>query len=419
MSYDALGVDYPELPFVEKESSPKAIKATSTQPSAAPGIASKAATDMTRAVASPTKRSRPASKTQAADSPAASTLRPHPSAKSASPAKTQAHPEAAPRGAARSNRAARLVSLANPNDFHPAEYIDNDYRIRGGGKRHNRRSPAMVILMALVIIIGIGLLGVFLWNAFNNLLGEKPLEQVITLSASETRDAVDSEMPVLLNYIHGTADDAYAAFVEAGWNVLIPGRETSDNPDQSAAGSEIIHLAPGVDPTVLDEGYYASEFDAYDYDELQASFNGIWALDITQGDLGGYAQLKYINFVSDSLTEEFQYLRGLQGLDGVDTVVLTPDGSDNFGNSYIQGYTVIEGTTYFWKIIGIAFGDYYGGQDRRDLPETAVFVKCTIATFDFYGAALPSPDETDSTEETGSTEETASTEETDSTEETG
>jgi hypothetical protein len=239
--------------------------------------------------------------------------------------------------------------------------------------------------MAVVIIVGVGLLGAFLWNTLEGLLSKKPVEQVVTLSAYETRDAIDAEMPVLLDYLGVSAADAHAAFAEMGWNVVLPERDTSDNPDETATGGELVHLAPGVDTAILDDRYYASEFDGYNFDELQASFNGAWMLDLSQGDLGSFAQFKYVNFAADSLVDEFQHLRELQGLFDDRSIVIV-DGVDGYGNSYARGYTVIDDVTYYWTIVGIAFGDYYGGQDKRSLPETAVFVRLKLADFDFYGA---------------------------------
>jgi hypothetical protein len=444
MSYETLGVDYPEFPFVEgktiqdtaktasgsadkrdatsqtnamprKASSSRTPSTSSTsrtssasrsssgfdtdapasettQSVATAESASKTTTRRSRtATASTTRKSRSAAETTITDAttttgrPAADTLRAHPSTATSSTTKKRSRSDTAARSTATPKRAPRLATLANPNDFHPAELVDNSYHIRGGGTRHNRRSPVMVILMALVIISGGGLLGFFLWDAFQGLLGEKPVENVITLSASETRGAIDSEMPVLLDYIWNGSESAQAVFLDNGWNVVMTGRDTSDNPDTTAVGSEIIHLAAGVDPSVLDNGYYASEFDGYDYDELQANFNGAWMLDISQGDLGVYAQLKYVNFAADSLDDEFQHLRELQRFAG-DNLVTETEGVDGFGNSYVRGSLVIEEVTYYWEIIGIAFGNYYGGQDRRNLPETAVYVKCRIANFDFHGA---------------------------------
>lgn len=242
----------------------------------------------------------------------------------------------------------------------------------------------MVILLAVVILAGIVLLGTSLRDVLQNLLGNNQVENPVTLTASETREAIDSEMPTLIDYLGGSAEDAGIVFTESGWNTVVSGRAAADNLDRSATSGEIIHLNSSVNPDILDQGYYEGGFDAYDYDELQQSFNGAWVLDIAQGDLGSSAQIRYVNFASDSLQDELEHLRTLEGLD--ENAVVDSEGTDEFDNTYIQGYSVIADTTYYWKLIGVPFADYYRGKDRRDLPPTAVFVKCTVATFDFYGA---------------------------------
>jgi hypothetical protein len=255
----------------------------------------------------------------------------------------------------------------------------------------------LVGLVAAVILVGIGLLVFFILGPLQGILGNKPEPATITLTSTETRSAIDSEMPNLIDNINYNVEEAYAVFTDAGWNVHLNDRLTSDNPDKSSTGGEIIHLAPSVDPAILEQGYYEGEFDAYDHDELQKSFNGAWMLDLSHGDSGAYAQIKYLNFAAFSLDDELTRLMALQGLDG-ETSVVDSRGQDDFDNTYVQGYAVVGGTTYYWKLIGIGFADYYRGQDRRDLPESAVFVKCTVATFDFYGAGEPETPE-DGTED--------------------
>jgi hypothetical protein len=247
----------------------------------------------------------------------------------------------------------------------------------------------MIALIAAVVIAGIGLLAFLFTGPLQEFLGDKPKANTITLTTAQTREAIDSEMPRLIDNINYSAEEAYAVFTEAGWNVKLSDRMTSDDPDKSATGGEVIHLAPSADLAVLDQGYYEGGFDAYDFEELQESFNGAWMLALSRGDMGAYSQIKYLNFAATSLEDEMAHLRTLQGLND-DSSAVDNEGIDEFGNAYVQGYTVVGETTYFWKLVGIAFSDYYRGQDRRDLPQTAVFVKCTVASFDFYGAgALP------------------------------
>ncbi|MDR0347480.1 MAG: hypothetical protein LBH56_03810, partial [Coriobacteriales bacterium] len=304
-------------------------------------------------------------------------------------------------GKTASRRGQRLSSLANPEDFQETHFADSSYRIRGGGTRHNRPSLPLLIIIAVVVVVGAGLLIYSLATAYDNLLVEKPPVNNVTLTSSETRTAIDEEMPRLLDYLSGNADAAYAVLAEAGQNVTLDERVTLSNFDSSAQGKKVIHLSPTVDAAILDEGYYEGGFDAYTLDELQQSFNGAWILDILHGNSGAYLQFDYINFAATSLESEFDYLRGRQELRGENSIV-DNQGEDDFGNIYIQGSVLIGETRYYWKLLGLPFGDYYSGADRRKLPDTAIFVRCRIADYDFYGAAeIPTDDGSGDEESSG------------------
>lgn len=250
----------------------------------------------------------------------------------------------------------------------------------------------MIIFMAVVIIAGGSVLAYGLNRVFVELLVEKPPEVVVTLTASETRTAIDSEMPRLFDYINGDANAAYAILVDAGQNVVFDDNVSSIRFDATATGNKVVHLSPSVDAAILEQGYHAGGLNAYDFNELQRSFNGAWVLDILHGDKGAFIQVDYVNFASISLDNELQQLRERQELTGENSAVDSQE-SDDYGNTYVRGYTVIDETRYYWEVIGIPFSENYSGQDRRKLPDTAVFVRCRIAAYDFYGAGeLPSDD---------------------------
>jgi hypothetical protein len=465
MSYDALGEDYPELPLVgiaEAEVAAEVAKSATKKKNASrksPRVAAPPATpdaeaaldslavEPVTAKPGPTKavpakkvpakkhnpedaagvitgpETTPATKT-ATTSKASSAAKAAPDSKVAPAPKTPSTKKK-PRAAAASpaipaiptaKRKVGLATLANPEDFHEAQLADNSYRIRGGGKRHNRGTPLMIILIAVVVIAGVALLGTVMKDALTDLLTEKPEVEVVTLTSDQTRNAIDSEMPHLLDFVWLTPDEAETAFTEAGWNVFRLGRSASDNADGSATGTEMVRLnSSGTEATLT--GYEAGEFSAFDFATLQKSFNGAWSLDLSLGDLGHFATFKYLNFASLSLTDELKHLQEIQGLAGEGSQVIK-EGIDENGNSFIYGKTVIGETPYYWQVVGIAFSEYYGGKDRGKLPDTAVFVKCKLATYDFYGAedliaeqAPPPPPEPEPEPEPEGEEEAATEEE--------
>lgn len=428
MSYDALGEDYPELPLVgiaeaeaaktgteraEIDTVARKRKGThrtprvATSASSAADAALDALSDVGIPVGAATSANASAliegsvSKGNAAPTRTRSNRTSSARTPSTKRARNAATSSVAPRGSAGSpakktratpaipaipskRRGSNLATLANPADFRPTELADSSYLIRGGGGRHNKFNHVMIALIAVVLIGGLTLLGITLKNALTNLLVEKPPEEVVVLSPEKTRSAIDSEMPYLLDFIWLTPEEAETSFTEAGWNVFRLDRLASDNPDGSATGDEMVHLdSKGTEETLL--GYESGEFSAFDFDTLQKSFNGAWSLDLSSGNQGRFAQIKYVNFAAASLQDELEHLQGIQKLTGENSQVIS-SGKDAHDNTYIQGKTVISETTYYWQLIGIAFGDYYSGQDRRKLPDTAVFVKYKLATWDFYGA---------------------------------
>ncbi|MDR1421509.1 MAG: hypothetical protein LBI64_01430 [Coriobacteriales bacterium] len=374
MSYAAVGSDYPEMPLVEDYTKPTDS-----------GVPDKAATSRSK----PAARSAQGSQGRSKSAQTAASQQAQPPART-SRRSVAPTPELQPTAPERSRSSRRgtpatqplAATGADPAAFRQTSMHDTSYRVRGGDLKY-RRTPIITILLALVVIAALAAAFYFLTNFVRAFVAEGPNEKVITLTTDETRSAIDSQMPTLTGWVSSSPDDAFDSFQETGWNVYINERFTSDNPDNTAYGKEIILLPAGETEATL-TGYYEGGYNAYDFDELQSGFNGAWMLDLTSGDMGSFAQLKYVNLNSDGLVAEMQHLLSIQSLSGESTIVDQSD-VDDYGNTFQKGYTVIDETTYYWEIIGIAFDDYYSGSDRRSLPDTAVFLKLKVATFDFYG----------------------------------
>jgi hypothetical protein len=424
VSYQAADLDYPEFPFVEDHDSGgtrdraggrKKAAATKNavvaEAKVAAGVGSQAAANGSAQAADKLKNpstkktvdaAAPAVKAKAGTGASSSspssksktgsmTARKTGSMTKVAAARKKGHPSA--KGNAKTAQGGpRLQTIANPKDFHRAEIDDSSYHIRGGGTRHNKRTPALVIVIAAVIIVAVVLFGALLINMYTTMVDKSTVKPVVTLTAAETRAAIDAQMPRVVDHTKSNATDVYNAFIANGWSVYLNSRATEDDPNN--AGGEIIRLDPAVPADVLN-GYYSGEFNSYDFDELQKSFNGSWFLDISHGGQGALAQLKYINFAAeataneaDPLKAELLHLKSLQGLEGEGVVVLN-EGVDDFGNTFIQGTITVGDTKYYWKLVGIALNEYYGGKDKRELPATAVFVRCSVSDFNFYGAVEP------------------------------
>ncbi|MDR1713555.1 MAG: hypothetical protein LBR39_05325, partial [Coriobacteriales bacterium] len=216
-----------------------------------------------------------------------------------------------------------------------------------------------------------------------NFLAGGEEEEVITLTPEQTRSALDAQMPKILDNISKSPDQAFSEFKdESGWNVVLDDRAIPNNFDGTAAGKQIIHLDPSVtDTEAALKGYYESEFSAYTIDELQTNFNGFWQLSIQSGDAGLYSEVVYINLAASSLDNEIEHFASSQGLNGENSRV-EPLFEDNRGTVY-QGSITVGEQTYFWQILGCELSAKYKGTDERQLPDTAVYIKCRVATYDF------------------------------------
>ena len=273
-------------------------------------------------------------------------------------------------------------SLASQSSIKKTGMHDTSYRIRGGGFTQ-AKNPINRIIISVIVAVALGFGGFGAWNLINFLAQERVDESAVTITVNDSHQALVST-PHLLNYIYSNADDAYYWITESGLPASINDRMTSDNPDRSANGKEIVYLPAGATEQDL-LSYNATEFNSFDFDELQHRLLGSWMLDISSGDRGTYLQFKYINLATEGLQEEMYWFLDLQGLTGAGSVIVS-EGLDQFGNNYVEGYVVLEGDQIvYWRMLSCSFDAYYRGADNRGLPETSGFFKLRIATWDFYG----------------------------------
>jgi len=269
------------------------------------------------------------------------------------------------------------ASIASPEDYHTIDMHDSGYRIRGGGGKH--RHSIIVTIVAILIIGGaVGGLGYFLYNTITALVQDTVVNP-ITLTASETRAAVDDGMPVLTQWIDWGYDDAVDSFIEQGFNVYNNARYSSDSPDATASAREIVRMPDGVAEEDL-TGFFEGSYNAYSIEELQRMFNGAWVLDMTRGDMGSYFKLKLVNLTTSGIDDEILHLLELQGLTG-DGVTVKYQGEDARGNTIIQGTKAVDDRVFYWRVAACLFNEVY---TIRSLPDQAVYLTCTVATFDFY-----------------------------------
>lgn len=300
------------------------------------------------------------------------------------------------RAQARSAQALAPVITDNES-YRTSGMFDNDYHIRGGGFTQGRK-PWILALLGLITAVALALGAFGAVKLVGYLVSVRVDNSIITITDDQAHSALAASMPQLLDYLGNDADAAFSSLSDAGLRVYLNDRETSDNPDATATGKEIVFLPSAATDDML-QTYNGSEFNDFDFDQLQNQMLGAWMLDISKGDKGTYIQYKYVNLAAASLSDEMQWLLTQQGLSGDNNHVLD-QGTDEFGNSYIVGYLTQGTKVYYWRVISCSFGDYYQGADTRKLPSSAAYVKLRVADWDFVDTGSLQTSSTTSTSDT-------------------
>jgi hypothetical protein len=260
---------------------------------------------------------------------------------------------------------------------------DSSYKVRGGGFTPSQ-SPAARITSLATIVVGIVLVFYMGWRLIG-CLNNYEETKVVTININESHEAYNG-LPFLLDHLWQGPDDAFDQMREAGLNIYINDRNSTDNPDRSSNGKELVCF-----PVAGNEedfaAYNAAEFSSFSHEDMQDRLLGSWMMDLSSGEAGLFAQLKYVNMATSGIFEEMHWALEKQGLIGEGTTIVF-EGEDRFGNSVICGYTVFENdVTVYWQAISCTYEARYKGSDTRSLPDTAVFIKLRVGTWDFYDAA--------------------------------
>lgn len=345
MNYQEAGVSYPELPFADEENSSVQSGSARSQ--------KRAADQADEMLADKSLKSRSSAAGQSAETLTGATTR----------------------AARRSMDMSEFDNVSS--NYRPVTARQSGYKIRGGGGR-KFNSPILIALCAVLVIVGAGVM-IYTVNNLINSLSSTSNEVGFELTATETRSAIDSRIPTLIDYIDYGIEDATAALSESQF-IYTNDRYSPNNPDVTAVNTELVSM-PNEMSTEQMEGYYSGEYNAYSIEELSEYFNGAYVLDLARGDLGNWNKLKYINLTATSIEDEMSHLADVQGLTG-DTVTITAQGADSQGNLVIQGQKVLEGERIlYFKIAACPFNEIYNAES---IGSSSVFISCTIATYDFY-----------------------------------
>lgn len=258
---------------------------------------------------------------------------------------------------------------------------DSSYHVRGGGFTPNQSLSARIASIT-IIVFGISLV-VIASLYLKSCMSSFDSAQVVTITTEQSHEAYLT-VPKLLDCLYGNASEIYDGFAEAGMSVFRNDRTSTDNPDNKTNTLEIVYFPAGATENDF-ASYTASEFSSYDFDELQGRLLGSWMIELSDGELGRFAQLKYTNLATEGIFDEMHWALNQQGLTAEGSTLVF-EGEDRFGNSVIYGYIVLENeSVVYWQTISCPFEARYHGSDVRQLPNTAVYIKIRIATWDFYG----------------------------------
>ena len=267
------------------------------------------------------------------------------------------------------------------NKYRPLNTAKSNYRIRGGGKaqRYSLRSPVFLFLSLILVAVGVGV-SIFGISSIAGSVSNNSTGYEFNLTPAQTREAIDSRIPILVNYADTSIESTIEYQVNLGQFVYPNSRYQPDSPDPDAVSGELVSMPQEMTEEQM-EGYYQGAYNAYSPEELATYFNGAYVLDMAHGELGGWNKLKYVNFNAASIDNEMEHLASIQGLSG-DTVTISAQGVDSRGNRIIQGKKVVDGEwVLFFRIAACPFNEIY---NASTLSEASIYITCTVASYDFF-----------------------------------
>ncbi len=269
------------------------------------------------------------------------------------------------------------------SNYRPLTAKQSTYKIRGGGhkQRLSPRSPVLIVASVILVVAGIGIFISLLNNVTNSAsAGSSGYE--FNLTTTQTREAIDARIPVLLNYVGASIEDTLASIAETGQYLYTNERYQPDSPDTGASGSETVSMPLEMSAEQM-TGYYEGGYNAYTPEELAEYFNGSYTLDMARGELGSWNKVKYVNLNATSIEDEMAHLAEVQLLTG-ESVTVSAQGVDSRGNYVIQGQKVEGEQVFFFKIAACPFNEVYSAQALSD---ASVYITCTVANYDFFTGA--------------------------------
>ncbi|MDR1016537.1 MAG: hypothetical protein LBL67_03580 [Coriobacteriales bacterium] len=241
--------------------------------------------------------------------------------------------------------------------------------------RHYRRWPirlGVTILIVLILLVAAALVVHAVQDTVSGGSG------AISLSATQTRQAIDANLPALPQLIN-VVSGGFETSANLPGNVSVNQSFVPPLGAKKATGSEFIST-PQVLPADVLNGYYEGRYSAYKASQLQEYFNGAYELDWCKDSKGALYQLSYVNLKSADVAGELNYLISKQGLIGYKAKT-SASGTDSGGYLCQRGTIHIGSHKFYYEVQATDFSRIYRAQN---LTTPAVYAVFSMADYNFY-----------------------------------
>ncbi len=237
----------------------------------------------------------------------------------------------------------------------PVTYPDGSSLARPLSIPRNR-----VIIVVCLIVIGVVIGAILLYNALDTVLGASAREEA-ALEENLTRD-VSYDVPSLTELSWLDDEDMQQTFVDEGFTTFV----TSDPEDYPEGGFELVKLPSDVS---LEEGQemYDRGIENLSAPDAALLLKGAWFLDVDRSESLSI-HVSYADFSSATIENAIDSAITAQDFN-IDEASVAED--DSMGNIYREGTVEVGETTYTWRVSACPLTDVYS---ISGLPDTSFYV---------------------------------------------
>ncbi|MCD8316184.1 MAG: hypothetical protein LUB61_02095 [Eggerthellaceae bacterium] len=225
-----------------------------------------------------------------------------------------------------------------------------------------QKLPISVRLVLILFIIVACIIGIIFLSGYFQTTIVDPEIEAQTLEENLTRES-PLNLPVLSDFVHMDNATIQQTLTDEGDTLY---NATSDD---EAEENEMTLIRIPSDMT-LDQAIllYLQGVNNLSASDAALLLNGLWTLDVTQGDYSANMSLHYADFTSGSTDEALNNAIASQN---IDVSQITETGVDDAGNTYAKGTIYLDDGTYNWRVSVIELSEVY---DIEEFPDDAQYV---------------------------------------------